>query len=181
MPINLSGLMSTVTSTRTLVSSLELAAPANVTSVTTAAAHIPTLTRPVTTGASIVFNAELNYLKLQTLCASGVALTCYVIGWTFSANSSVSASPSTGAVWIPTLLTKFVATSSVSGPVGVAGDLLYAGQTYVKSLGDLKIYNGETTSCPGGFVIIDVTGNELVELHMVSSGASKANAVIGSI
>ena len=181
MSVDLSGLSGTLTSTRTLVSSLDLANLTNVTCVTTAGAHVPTLTRPVTTGASIVFGNQLNYLKLQTLCTSGTALTCYVIGWTYSEASSISASPSTGSVWIPTLLTKFVATTATTGAFGVAGDLLYAGQTYAKSLGDAKIYNGETTTCPGGFVIVDVTGNELIELHMVAGSAVKSNAVIGSI
>jgi hypothetical protein len=57
---------------------------------------------------------------------------------------------------------------------------LRPGVTYVKSLGDVKIYNGEEASCPGGFVVIDVAGSEIVELQMVAASGS-ANALIGYI
>jgi hypothetical protein len=171
MSVDLSGLAGTITVQRTLVDAFELASPTNVTTVTTAATKFATATRPATTGASVVVASQLNYIKFQTLSTSGNVVTVYVIGWTYSTSTSV---------WIPSLLSKMVVTSSTAGPITVAGTALYSGRAYAApSLGDAKRYEGENASCPNGFAIVDTTGCELVELHMVSSSAVAANAVVG--
>jgi hypothetical protein len=171
MSVDLSGRVGNVTVQQTLVDAFELASLTNVTTVTTVATKFATATRPVTTGASVVVGAQLNYIKFQTLSTSGNAVTVYVIGWTYSASASV---------WIPSVLCKMVVTSATAGPITVASTALYPGLTYATpTLGDAKRYNGENASCPNGFAIVDTTGCELVELHMVSSSAVAANAVFG--
>lgn len=169
--MSLIGLSPTITATRTLVAPLELAASANVAANTTVAARVQTATRPETATGRLVVSPPLNYMVLQTLNTAGAtSVVWYAIGWTFSTNSSV---------WIPKLLSKFSVTPSTTSGAEVSS--LRPGRDYVKSLGDIKIYNGEEASCPGGFVIFDVAGSELVELQGVTAAAGNINALIGYI
>jgi hypothetical protein len=169
--MSLIGLSPTITATRTIVAPLELANSANVAANTSVAARVQTATRPVTGTGCLVVSAPLNYMVLQTLNTAGAtSVVWYAIGWTFSTSA---------AVWIPKLLTKFSVTPSTTS--GAAVSSLRPGRDYVKSLGDIKIYNGEEASCPGGFVIFDVAGSELVELQGVTAAAGNINALIGYI
>jgi hypothetical protein len=169
--MSLIGLSPTITATRTIVAPLELANSANVAANTSVAARVQTATRPVTGTGCLVVSAPLNYMVLQTLNTAGAtSVVWYAIGWTFSTSA---------AVWIPKLLTKFSVTPSTTS--GAAVSSLRPGRDYVKSLGDIKIYNGEEASCPGGFVIFDVAGSELVELQGVTAAAGSINALIGYI
>ena len=174
MPIDTSALSGTLTATRTLISPLELAAVANVNSAAAVATRYATATRPATGAGSIVVTPSLNYIKFQTLnVTSGHTLIAYVIGWTFAAGP---------ALWVPSLLTKVTVTGAAAGSFTAGGGTLFPGLTYVKNLGDAKIYNGEAGSVVNGFVVVDVTGCELVELHVVTAaGASATNALINFI
>ena len=167
--MSLIGMMPTVTATRTVPAVLELANASNITAASSANARVATATKPTTTGNSIIIGANMNYLVLQTLNTASVGLTCYAIGWTYSTAVSL---------WIPKLLTKFTVTCSTT--VGSAVSSLRPGVTYIKNLGDVKIYNGEEASCPGGFVVLDIAGSEIVELQFVAASGS-ANALIGYI
>jgi hypothetical protein len=169
--MSLIGLSPTITATRTIVAPLELAVSTNVAANTSVVARVQTATRPVTGTGCLVVSAPLNYMVLQTLnTAAATSVVWYAIGWTFSTSA---------AVWIPKLLTKFSVTPSTTS--GAAVSSLRPGRDYVKSLGDIKIYNGEEASCPGGFVIFDVAGSELVELQGVTAAAGSINALIGYI
>jgi hypothetical protein len=169
--MSLIGLSPTITATRTIVAPLELANSANVAANTSVVARVQTTTRPVTGTGRLVVSAPLNYMVLQTLNTSGAtSVVWYAIGWTFSTSA---------AVWVPKLLTKFSVTPSTTSTAEVSS--LRPGRDYVKSLGDIKIYNGEEASCPGGFVIFDVAGSELVELQGVTAAAGNINALIGYI
>ena len=173
MSVDLSGLSGTITATRTMPSSLELANPTNVTTVTAAATRYATSTRPETTTGRVVIATDLNYVKFQTLnSVTGHTLIVYVIGWTHSKST---------ALWIPSLLTKLTVTgAAVSFTAG--GGTVFPGLTYVKNLGDAKVYNGETGSVVNGFTIVDTAGCELVEFHLVTAaGASTANVLLNYI
>ena len=173
MPIDTSGLSGTLTATRTLISPLELANVTNVASVTSVQTRYATSTRPATGTGSIVVTPSLNYIKFQTLNATtSHTLTTYVSGWTFAAGP---------ALWVPSLLTKVAATGAAAGSFAAGGGTLFPGLTYSKTIGDAKVYNGEAGSVVNGFVIVDVTGCELVELHLVSSTGSATNALINFI
>jgi hypothetical protein len=169
--MSLIGLSPTITATRTIIAPLELANSANVAANTTVGARVQTATRPVTAAGRLVLSCPFNYMVLQTLNTAGAtSVVWYAIGWTFSTSA---------AVWVPKLLTKFTVTPSTTSGAEVSS--LRPGRDYVKNLGDLKIYNGEEASCPGGFVIIDVAGSELVELQGVTAAAGNINALIGYI
>jgi hypothetical protein len=177
MPIDTSGFSGTLTATRTLISQLELASASNVNSAASVATRYATATRPATGAGSIVVAPSFNYIKFQTLNAtSGHTLIAYVIGWTFVSGA---------ALWVPSLLTKVTVTGAVAGSITIppsTGTALFPGLTYVKNLGDAKVYNGETGSVVNGFVIVDTAGCELVELHVVTAaGASATNALINFI
>jgi len=169
--MSLIGLSPTITATRTIVAPMELASSTNFTANTSVNKRVATSTRPANASGqgTFIVSPSLNYLKVQTLgSVSGGAVTAYIIGWSFS--TSVSQ-------WIPTLLTKLTVTNAASGTYS---STLYPGLTYVKTLGDAKIYNGEEASCPGGFVVVDVTGCELVEIQL-SASSGTCNAAIGYI
>jgi hypothetical protein len=169
--MSLLGLNPTITATRTLNAPLALANPSNVAANTTVSARVQTATRPTTGTGRIVLHTSMNYLLLQTLNTSGATgVTWYAIGWTFAVDSSL---------WIPKLLTKFTVTPSTTAGAEVSS--LRPGRDYVKNLGDLKIYNGEEASCPGGFVVIDLVGSEAVELQGVTAAAGNINALVGFI
>ncbi len=171
MPIDTSALSGTLTATRTLISPLEVASVTNIAPAGTVLTRYATSTRPTTTTGIIVVTPSLNYIKFQTLNSTqSHTMTSYVIGWTFVAGV---------ALWVPSLLTKVTATGAAVG-FTVNGTTLYPGLTYVKTFGDAKIYNGEAASVVNGFVLVDVTGCELVEFHMVGSGTF-ANALINFI
>lgn len=172
---DLSGLAAIVATTRTLPAPLELANPANVNTVSAVATRYATATRPATTDGRVVIATDLNYVKFQTLnsVTTGYTMLVYVIGWTFSAST---------ALWIPSLLTKITVTGATSGQFAAGGGTQYPGLTYVKNLGDAKVYNGEASSVVNGFAIVDTAGCELVEFHLVTAaGVSTANVLLNYI
>jgi hypothetical protein len=168
--MSLIGMTPTITATRTIVAPLELANPTNVAANAAVVARLATATRPVTGDGRVVVSPPLNYMVVQTLNTSGATgVVWYAIGWTFSTAVSL---------WIPKLISKFTVTPSTTA--GAAVSSLRPGRDYVENLGDIKNFNGEEASCPGGFVIIDVAGSELVELQGVAS-TGNINALIGHI
>ena len=154
----------------------ELANASNATNVATASVtnRVATSTLPTTALASgrIIVPAKLNYALIQTLQTASVSTILNVIGWSKSERSDL---------WIPRLLTKVTVTGSTQS--GSAINTLRPGSTYVKNIGDCKIYNGEdgaTGACPGGFIVVDATGCELIELYFVAASGT-SNALIGFI
>lgn len=172
MSVDLSGLLGTITTTRTMSSPFDLGASANVNTATAVATRYATATRPATGDGRVVVGNELNYIKFQTLNSTlSHSQVVYVIGWAFSI---------TTALWIPSLLTKITVTGAATGQFAAGGGTLYPGLTYVKNLGDAKVYNGEAGSVVNGFAIVDTTGCELVEFHLVAT-ASTANVLLNYI
>jgi len=168
--------LNTVSAVFTPTIPIELASPSNATNVASASVtnRVATSTLPVTSLAAgkIVVGSQFNYAVIQTLQTASVSTTLYAIGWAYSKRSDL---------WIPRLLTKVVATGSTQS--GAEVNSLRPGVTYVKSLGDCKIFNGEdgaTGACPGGFILVDVTGCERLELYLVAASGT-SNALIGFI
>ena len=168
--MSLVGMTPTLTATRTVPAPLELANPTNVAANAAVVARVATATKPTTGDGRVIVSPPLNYMVVQTLNASGATgVVWYAIGWTFAQNSSL---------WIPKLISKFTVTQSTTA--GAAVSSLRPGRDYVKNLGDIKNYNGEEASCPGGYVVFDVCGSELVELQGVAS-TGNINALVGYI
>jgi hypothetical protein len=168
--------LNTVSAVFTPTIPIELASASNATNVASGSVtnRIATSTLPATSLANgkIVVPSKFNYAVIQTLQTASVSTILYAIGWAYSQRSNL---------WIPRLLTKVTVTGSTQS--GAEVNSLRPGVTYVKNLGDCKIYNGEdgaTGACPGGFIVVDVTGCELLELYLVAASGT-SNALIGYI
>jgi hypothetical protein len=128
-------------------------------------ALIMTATKPASsnTGAgNVVFGGSLNYLKLK-LYTTGAAPTLYVFGWNFCPENNT---------YIPQLLVSFTTTISTAtqalGPVGLATVSEITGATVAS--GDFKVFTGTSTVLPGGFVLIDTLGCELIQVFSGTAG-----------
>ena len=130
------------------------------------AAAVPLLTmtstKPVTATGSVVFGGSLNYLKLK-IYTTGAAPTLYVFGWNFCPENNT---------YVPQLLVSFTTTISGStqalAPVGLATVSEITGAT--ASTGDFKVFTGTSTTLPGGFVLIDTLGCELIQVFSGTAG-----------
>jgi hypothetical protein len=109
-----------------------------------------------------VFGGSLNYLKLK-LYTTGAAPTLYVFGWNFCPENNT---------YIPQLLVSFTTTISTAtqalGPVGLATVSEITGATVAS--GDFKVFTGTSTVLPGGFVLIDTLGCELIQVFSGTAG-----------
>ena len=129
-------------------------------------APIMTLTKPASsnTGAgNVVFGASLNYLKLK-LYTTGAAPTLYVFGWNYCSEN---------AAYVPHLLVSFTTTISSSAQdlstMGLsAASYEITGATL--STGDAKIFTGTSTTLPGGFLLVDTLGAELIQVFSGTAG-----------
>lgn len=131
------------------------------------AAAVPLLTmtstKPVTAAGSVVFGGSLNYLKLKLYTNTNSAPTMYVFGWNFCPENNT---------YIPQLLVSFTTTISSAtqalAPVGLATVYEITGAT--ASTGDFKVFTGTSTTLPGGFVLIDTLGCELIQVFSGTAG-----------
>jgi hypothetical protein len=125
-----------------------------------------TATKPAssnTAAGNVVFGGSLNYLKLKLYTNTNSAPTMYVFGWNFCPENNT---------YIPQLLASFTTTISSTtqalGPVGL--DTVYEITGATPSTGDLKVFTGTSTTLPGGFVLIDTLGCELIQVFSGTAG-----------
>jgi hypothetical protein len=125
-------------------------------------APIMTATKPVTAAGSVVFGGSLNYLKLK-LYTTGAAPTLYVFGWNFCPENNA---------FVPQLLVSFTTTISTATQaltsLGLATVSEITGAT--AATGDFKVFTGTSTVLPGGFVLIDTLGCELIQVFSGTAG-----------
>ena len=135
---------------------------------TTGAVPVATMTatKPASsnTGAgNVVFGGSLNYLKLKLYTNTNSAPTMYVFGWNFCPENNT---------YVPQLLVSFTTTISGStqalAPVGLDTVSEITGAT--ASTGDFKVFTGTSTTLPGGFVLIDTLGCELIQVFSGTAG-----------
>lgn len=79
-----------------------------------------------------------------------------VFGWNYVAESNT---------YVPQLLTMIagVNTSSSAAIPGIGGTV-YEITSWTLNQGDAKLYNGTTTTTPGGFFMVDTLGCEYIEV-----------------
>lgn len=128
-------------------------------------ALIMTATKPASsnTGAgNTVFGGSLNYLKLK-IYTNGAAPTLYVFGWNFCPENNT---------YVPQLLVSFTTTISGStqalAPFGLDTVSEITGAT--AATGDFKPFTGTSATLPGGFVLIDTLGCELIQVFSGTAG-----------
>jgi hypothetical protein len=126
---------------------------------------IMTATKPASsnTGAgNVVFGGSLNYLKLK-LYTTGSAPTMYVFGWNFCPENKT---------YIPQLLVSFTTTISTATQAlaSVGLDTVYEITGATVATGDFKVFTGTSTILPGGFVLVDTLGCELIQVFSGTAG-----------
>ena len=149
------------------------ASPLLTTVTTTVPSRTITNTQPVTTVASGIFvtGSSLNYLKMKAYSSSNsVVLTITVTGWSYlsSANAYV---PQTLCV---------VTTGQNTNSQAVLGSTLYEVSSYVKTIGDCKIYNSPDATSNGAFIMIDLLGCQFIEFHCSSASSTQTVHILTS-
>ena len=132
--------------------------------VTSQTARIATQTKPAgTANSSVLFGASLNYLKLKFYCGTANLNNLYVYGWNWCTELNG---------WVPQLLATVTPTMAASTQSLPTVGTVYEVTNFVKTTGDCKIYQGQTTTTNGGFLLVDTLGSEYIEIAgTVSSGS----------
>jgi hypothetical protein len=120
-------------------------------------------TKPASATGSTVFGASLNYVKLKIYSSTNTASqNFYVFGWNYVQESNS---------YVPQLLAYVVTAGFTSQQTNLPGiGSAYEVSGWTLTQGDAKLYNGATTTNPGGFILVDTLGCEYVEVF--SSNAS---------
>jgi len=146
---------------------------ASFTAGTAATAPVKTLTatKPVSAAGSTVFGASLNYLKLKIYSSANTASqNFYVYGWNYVLESNS---------YVPQLLAYVVGTVSTTQQTSLPGiGSAYEMTSWSLSQGDAKLYNGASTTTPGGFILVDTLGCEYIEVFSYASSGTPTITVL---
>ena len=118
--------------------------------------RITTTTKPVSATGSTVFGSSLNYLKFKIYSSTNsAAQAIQIFGWNYI--------PGLNA-YVPQLLAHV--TASVSNATQtLSGATVYEFSSWTLVQGDAKLFNGVTTTTPGGFILVDTLGCEYIEVY----------------
>jgi hypothetical protein len=130
-----------------------------------------TATKPGTVGGSTVFGASLNYVKLKLYSSANTASqNFYVFGWNYVQESNS---------YVPQLLAYVVTAGFTSQQTSLPGiGSAYEVSGWTLTQGDAKLYNGATTTTPGGFILVDTLGCEYIEVFSYASSGTPTITVL---
>jgi hypothetical protein len=139
--------------------------------VATVPNRVPTVTKPVDATGSVVIGSSLNYLKVKVVADTATIVnTITVTGWSYM---------SSAGAYIPQTLCAVQCTPSTASQVGQgvvypggADATVFETATYVKSIGDAKVYNAPAADSNGGFFLVDLLGCAYIEFHGSSASGS---------
>lgn len=121
--------------------------------------RILTGTKPASATGSTVFGSSLNYIKLKIYSSANTAAQpIHVFGWNYVQELNA---------YVPQLLASVTASVSTSSQV-VNGFTVFEFANWTLVQGDTKsswIFNGVTTTTPGGWLLIDTQGCEYIEVY----------------
>jgi hypothetical protein len=144
----------------------------SVTSVVNAVPNkVPTTTQPTGGTGSVLIGSSLNYLKVKVVAdVASIVNTITVTGWSFWPDAMA---------WVPQTLCVIQCTPSTASQVGqgalfpnAADATVFETATYVKSVGDAKIYNAPSAATNGGFFLVDTLGSQFIDFHASSASGS---------
>jgi hypothetical protein len=141
--------------------------------ITTVPNRIPTTTQPANATGSVIIGSSLNYLKVKVVADTAIIVnTITVTGWSYMSSQGI---------YIPQTLCAVQCTPSTASQSnllypGAADSTVFETATYVKSIGDAKVYNAPATDSNGGFFLVDLLGCAYIEFH--GSSASGTAQVI---
>lgn len=130
-------------------------------------------------GARLVIGCGTNYSKLKILTNANNALQVTLYGWSFCPNLE-------GYVAQLLFQTATVASggTTLSNNVGAIGARLpgnnFEVSSYVRLVGDAKIYNAGATTEPGAFLMVDTVGCEFLEIQAIPTTGSPIITVLSS-
>ena len=118
-----------------------------------------------------MFGASLNYVKLKLYSSANTASqNFYVYGWNYVQESNS---------YVPQLLAYVVGTVSTSPQTSLPGiGSAYEMTSWALTQGDAKLYNGATTTTPGGFILVDTLGCEYIEVFSYASTGTPTITVL---
>ena len=94
----------------------------------------------------------------------------YVFGWNFVSESKA---------YVPQLLAYVVGTISTTQQTSLPGiGSAYEMTSWNLSEGDAKLYNGTTTTTPGGFILVDTLGCEYIEVFSYNASTTPTITVL---
>lgn len=130
-----------------------------------------TATKPASATGSTVFGASLNYLKLKLYSSTNTASqNFYVYGWNYVQESNS---------YVPQLLAYVVGTVSTTQQTSLPGiGSAYEMTSWALTQGDAKLYNGATTTTPGGFILVDTLGCEYIEVFSYNASTTPTITVL---
>ena len=118
--------------------------------------RILTTTKPVSATGSTVFGSSLNYIKLKIYSSANTgAQPIHIFGWNYVQELNA---------YVPQLLASVTASVSTSSQV-VNGATVFEFANWTLVQGDSKLFNGVTTTTPGGWLLIDTLGCEYIEVY----------------
>lgn len=118
-----------------------------------------------------MFGASLNYVKLKLYSSANTASqNFYVFGWNYVQESNS---------YVPQLLAYVVGTVSTSQQTSLPGiGSAYEMTSWALTQGDAKLYNGASTTTPGGFMLVDTLGCEHIEVFSYASSGTPTITVL---
>lgn len=128
-------------------------------------------TKPASGSGSTVFGSSLNYVKLKLYSSANTASqNFYVFGWNHVQESNS---------YVPQLLAYVVGTVSTSQQTSLPGiGTAYEMTSWALTQGDAKLYNGATTTTPGGFILVDTLGCEYIEVFSYNASTTPTITVL---
>lgn len=130
-----------------------------------------TANKPTSGSGSTVFGASLNYLKLKIYSSANTAAqNFYVFGWNYVQENNA---------YVPQLLAYVTGTVSTAQQTGLPGiNTAYEMTSWTLVQGDAKLFNGATTTTPGGFLLVDTLGCEYIEVYSYASTGTPTISVL---
>lgn len=116
-----------------------------------------TATKPASSSAGPVIGSSLNYLKFKIYTSVSQTTNFAIYGWNFVVESNA---------YVPQLLclVEGINTTGSATIPGITGTV-YEVTSWTLNQGDAKLYNGTTTTTPGGFLLVDTLGCEYIEVR----------------
>lgn len=108
-------------------------------------------------GVNLVFGASLNYLKFKFYTTTSQTTSIAIYGWNYVQETGN---------YVPQLLVLVDGVNTTaSATIPGVGASQYEITSWTTQQGDAKLYNGTSTTAPGGFILVDTLGCEYIEVR----------------
>lgn len=112
---------------------------------------------------NVVFGASLNYLKFKIFTTVSQTTSFAIYGWNYVQETNA---------YVPQLLCLVDGVNTTASTAIPGIGTVFEVTSWDLKQGDAKLYNGTSTTTPGGFLLVDTLGCEYIEVRPY--GASNA-------